>query len=263
MTIERTWKPVRTACAFAPALLLFAATAFGWSFGVCGDSRDDPHGVFPRILSAVDASDMEFLIHTGDLETDGSPPAWEKFRKKTAGFSKPLRLVIGNHEVRKSNAAEFARFFGLPAPSYGFRHKDAYFVVLDNGGGALSAQLLSWLERELAAHPRGKAGIDHLVVAMHIPPRTDTIFPHGTSSDYGEQSERLLEILERHRVELVLASHEHLHAVESWSDITVIVSGGAGARMFPLQSFGFYRIDVSRDGFRESFIRIPKEAPRR
>lgn len=261
--VRRPWRTGRNACALAPALLLFAATAFGWSFGVCGDSRDDPHNVFPRILSAVSASDMEFLVHTGDLETNGNAATWANFRKKTTGFPKPLRLVVGNHEIRNSSSAEFALFFGLPGPSYGFRHKDAYFAILDNGDGALSDQLLSWLDRELGAHPRGKAGIGHLIVAMHIPPRTDTIFPHGTASDYGAQSERFLEILKRHRVELVLSSHEHLHAVESWGDITIIISGGAGARMFPLQSFGFYRIDVSPNDLRETFIRIPKAAPRR
>src|SRR3989304_1648894 len=85
---------------FLLVLLLWGHGAFGWSFGVCGDSRDDNNGVLPRILAAVETSDMEFLIHTGDLEQPGGAAAWQTFREKTKEFTKPLFLVIGNHELQ-------------------------------------------------------------------------------------------------------------------------------------------------------------------
>jgi 3',5'-cyclic AMP phosphodiesterase CpdA len=245
------------------ALLLRATVAFGWSFGVCGDSRDDRNGVFPRILAAVRDSDMEFLLHTGDLERPGGTKSWEAFQAKAADFPKPLRVAIGNHEIRGGTPGEFARFFGLRSTSYGFTHKDVRFIVLDNSGGSLPKTLLDWLKKELAAHPKGKNGIAHIVVAMHFPPQTDSIFPHGTGNGYGEQSVSLLKILLRHKADLVLCSHEHMHMVEDWSGIKVIVSGGAGAPLVPFQKYGFYRIDVEPNGFRETFLPIPKAAPSR
>src|SRR3970040_1202328 len=133
---------------FLLVLLLWGHGAFGWSFGVCGDSRDDNNGVLPRILAAVETSDMEFLIHTGDL----APP------------------------------------------------------------------------------PKGTTGIRYLVVAMHIPPRTDNIFPHGTAKNYDTQSDRLRKILERREVDLLLCSHEHMNQVDEWGGTKGIGSGGAGAR---------------------------------
>jgi 3',5'-cyclic AMP phosphodiesterase CpdA len=237
-------------------LLLQGPNAFGWSFGVCGDSRDDRNGVFSRILAAVEHSDMEFLLHTGDLEGIGGTASWQTFRGRTKGFPKPLFLVIGNHELQGSSAEEFARFFGLPGASYSFTHKDAHFAIVDNASGSLPASLLAWLERDLAAHPKGTDGIRHLVVAMHIPPRTDNIFPHGTAQNYEAQSERLREILMRHKVDLLLASHEHMHLVDEWGGIKVIVSGGGGAPMIPFQRFGFYRIDLEKGEVREKFLRI-------
>lgn len=245
----------------ALALLFWATTAFGWSFGVCGDSRDDRNGVFPRILAAVRDSDMEFLLHTGDLERPGGTKSWEAFKAKAADFSKPLYVVIGNHELHGGTREEFARFFGLRSTSYGFTHKDVRFIVLDNADGALPDSLLDWLNRELAAHPKEKNGIDRLVVAMHFPPQTDGIFPHGTKSGYGDQSVRLLKILLRHKVDLILCSHEHLQMVEDWNGIQVIVSGGAGAPLVPFHKYGFYRIDVKTDGILETFLQIPKTAP--
>jgi 3',5'-cyclic AMP phosphodiesterase CpdA len=238
-------------------VLLQAANAFGWAFAVCGDSRDDTDGIFAQILSAVDASDMEFLLHTGDLERVGGDGAWGTFRKRTSGFRKPLRVVIGNHELRKPGTREgFAKFFGLSGTSYSFTHKDAHFAIVDNAGGSLPPETLAWLDRDLAAHPKGTGGITTLIVAMHTPPRTDGIFPHGTVSEYGEQSAALLEILKRHGVDAVLCSHEHMHYVEEWGGVRVVVSGGAGAPLVPFQRYGYYRIDVGKGSLRESFQRV-------
>jgi len=237
--------------------LLLSANAFGWSFALCGDSRNDKDGIFPQILSEVGRSDMEFLLHTGDLELVGGDAAWKTFRKRLDGFRKPLRVVIGNHELRKPGTREgFAKFFGLPGTSYSFTHKNAHIAVVDNAGGALPEDTLAWLKRDLAGHPKGKDGITVLIVAMHIPPRTDGIYPHGTVSGYGEQSGRLLEILKRHKVDAVLCSHEHLHYVEEWGGIRVVVSGGAGSPLVPFQRYGYYRIDIEKGRVRESFKRV-------
>jgi 3',5'-cyclic AMP phosphodiesterase CpdA len=243
------------------AAMLWASAAFGWSFGVCGDSRDDRNEVFPRILSAVRDSDMEFLLHTGDLARPGGKKSWETFQAKAADFRKPIYVVIGNHELAGGTREEFARFFGLPSTSYSFTRKDVRFIVLDNADGTLPDSLLDWLRRKLAAHPKGKNGTRRIVVAMHYPPQTDGIFPHGTRSGYGEQSVKLLKILLRHKVDLILCSHEHMHSVEDWSGVKVIVSGGAGAPLVPFQKYGFYRIDVNAGGFQETFLPIPKAAP--
>jgi 3',5'-cyclic AMP phosphodiesterase CpdA len=205
---------------------------------------------------------MEFLLHTGDLERTGGAAAWRTFHEKTKKFPKPLFLVIGNHELLGATREEFARFFGLPGTSYAFTHKDAHFSIVDNAGGGLPDARLDWLDRTLAAHPKGKEGIRYVVVAMHIPPRTDTIFPHRTARDYERQSERLRKILAKHDVDLLLSSHEHTHIVEDWGGIKIIVSGGAGAPMFPFQRFGFFRIDLEEGEVREKFLRIkPGKVP--
>jgi len=236
--------------------LLWATAALGWSFGVCGDSRDDKHGIFPRILGAVEASDMEFLLHTGDFERPGGIKSWEAFKAKTAALTKPVHVAIGNHELNGGTREEFARFFGLPSASYAFTHKDARFLVLDNALGNLPETLLDWLDKELAAHPKGRNGIAHIVVAMHVPPQTDAIFPHRTKSGYGVRSIKFLNVLLRHKVDLILCSHEHIHLVEDWSGIKIIVSGGAGAPLVPFQKYGFYRIDLSKGEVRETFLPI-------
>lgn len=237
--------------------LLWAANAFAWSFAVAGDSRDDKDGIFPQILSAVDDSDMEFLLHTGDMVNQDSPGEWDAFREATARFRKPLRVVIGNHELYGGGTREkFAERFGLPGTSWSFTHKDAHFAIVDNAKGTFPDNTLAWLDRDLAAHPKGKGGITTLIVAMHIPPRSDGVFPHGTRYDYEERSAKLLAILKRHGVDAVLSGHEHMQYVEDWEGVLLLISGGAGAPMVPFQRYGYYRIDVENGRVRESFRRV-------
>ena len=237
--------------------LLWAANAFAWSFAVCGDSRDDKDGIFPQILSAVDDSDMEFLLHTGDMVNNDSPGEWDAYRESTARFRKPLRVVIGNHELYGGGKPEkFAERFGLPGASWSFNHKDAHFAIVDNAKGTFPDNTLAGLDRDLAAHPKGKDGVTTLIVAMHIPPETEGIRPHGTRFDYEERSATLLAILKRHKVDAVLSGHEHMQYVEDWEGVRMLVSGGAGAKMFPFQWYGYYRIDVENGRVRETFRRI-------
>jgi 3',5'-cyclic AMP phosphodiesterase CpdA len=231
--------------------LLWAGYAFAWSFAVCGDSRDDKNGIFPQILAAVDNSDMEFLLHTGDMVNQDSPDEWDAYREATASFRKPLRAVIGNHELNGGgNPGKFAERFGLPGTSWSFTHKDAHFAIVDNAKGTFSDN------RDLAAHPKGKGGITTLIVAMHIPPASEGSRPHGTRSDYGERSVKLLSILKRHGVNAVLSGHEHMQYVEDWEGVLLLISGGAGAPLAPFQKYGFHRIDVENGKLRETFLRV-------
>ncbi len=237
--------------------LLRAASAFAWSFAVCGDSRDDRDGIFPQILAAVDNSDMEFLLHTGDMVNKESPGEWDAYREATARFRKPLRVVIGNHELYGGGTPEkFAERFGLPGASYSFSHKDAHFAIVDNAKGTFPDNTLAWLDRDLAAHPKGNDGITTLIVAMHVPPASEGTRPHGTRFDYGERSARLLAILKRHGVDAVLSGHEHMQHVEDWEGVLLLISGGAGAPLAPFQRYGYYRIDVGNGRVKETFKRI-------
>lgn len=237
--------------------VLWSGHAFAWSFALCGDSRDDRDGIFPQILAAVDLSDMEFLLHTGDMVDRDSGKEWDRFLETTASFRKPLRAAIGNHELYGGGTREkFAERFGLPDTSYSFTHKDAHFAVVDNAGGSLADNTLAWLDRDLAAHPKGKDGIAFLLVAMHVPPDTGLTRPHGTRFGYEEQSGNLLAILKKHGADAVLAGHEHMHHAEFWEGILMLVSGGAGAPLVPFQKYGFYRIDLENGAVRERFVPI-------
>ena len=239
------------------AVLLLGGDAFAWSFAFTSDSHDDRTGLFARVLSAVDNSDMEFLVHGGDMTERNEAAEWDRFREAAASFRKPLYPVIGNREMNGPRARErFTERFGLPGTSYSFTHKDTHFAILDNAGRSLPGKTLSWLDRDLAAHPKGSDGIAFLVVAMHVPPATGEISPHGTRAGYGAQCGKLLGILKKHGVDAVLSGHEHMNITEDWEGILVVVSGIERIPFLPFQRSGFYRIDLEDGAVREKFIRI-------
>jgi predicted phosphodiesterase len=249
--------PCSTVLCAVFSILLVAADALAWSFAFTSDSHDDRSGLLVRVLSAVDRSDMEFLIHGGDITERGTAAEWSRFRRATASFRKPLYPVIGNRDkVGKGAGTRFAQRFGLPGTSYSFDHRDAHFAVLDNAGRSLTEKALSWLDRDLAAHPKGSDGIDFLVVAMHIPPATGEIHPHGTRPGYEEQSRKLLRILKKHRVDAVLAGHEHMQFTEDWEGILVVVTGIERIPFLPFQRTGFYRIDLADGTVRGTFVPV-------
>jgi 3',5'-cyclic AMP phosphodiesterase CpdA len=242
------------------ALLWAGGRAFAWSFAVTGDSHGDREGTFSGILAAVDDSGMEFLLHTGDMVDRNTGREWRRFREKTASFGKPLHAVVGNHDSRGNGAREeFAKRFGLPGANYSFTRKDAHFAILDNAGGSLPDNTLSWLDRDLAAHPKGTDGIAFLLVGMHIPPDTGEVRPHGTRSGYEEQSRKLLAILEKHGVDAVLSGHEHMNHSGRWEGILLVVASAERVPLVPLQRRGFFRIDLEGGKVRETFVPVAGE----
>lgn len=239
------------------ALPLRPAGAFAWSFAFTSDSHNDNTGLFGRILAAVDNSRMEFLIHGGDMVNRDTPEEWERFRRATADFGKPFYPVIGNHDRNgERSVGRFAKRFGLPGAFYSFARRDARIWVVDNSSGSLPEALLSRLDRELSAHPKGKDGVSHLIVAMHIPPANGELAPHGTRRGYVEESRRLMGILTKHGVDAVLCGHEHMNLAEERDGILVVVSSVSEFPLLPLQRRGFYRIDLENGEVRAAFIPV-------
>ena len=83
---------------------------------------------------------------------------------------------------------------------------------------------MQWLDTEL-----GKSTAPFKIVAGHHPARSST--GHGVST-----GEKLLPLLEKHKVPLYLAGHQHSYErFRSINGVTQIISGGGGA---PLRRFG-------------------------
>jgi hypothetical protein len=139
-----------------------------------------------------------------------------------------FELAVGNHdgglhysdESLEEIDAQLDRL-GTPARYYVSRHGPAEFYYLDSSepgffeGGALTQ--LEWLDDQLASSTG-----QWKIVAMHHP-----VYSCGVHGPTARLTEFLEPILVRHRVDLVLAGHDHNYErTVPVSGITYVVSGG-------------------------------------
>lgn len=154
------------------------------------------------------------VIVTGDLVDYGRPDEYALLAELLAPLTMPLYLMPGNHDERAALRASFPGHAYLrqwePFVQYAIDDWPLRLVALDSlvprqGGGALCAERLAWLDRTLAARPDAPT-----VVALHHPPFTTGIGHMDKVALDGASVAALGEVVARHpQVERVIAGHLH------------------------------------------------------
>jgi predicted phosphodiesterase len=196
-----------------------------FKFVVYGDSRGYPkrHGA---IASLIAKEEPDFVIHTGDLVSDGSKyDRWGKeFFEPAAEMLRnaPFYPCRGNHETKTGRL--FSIFFLLPEdkPWYCFTYGNATFIFLDYWGWDTPEQE-RWLERKLKeAHTKWK------FVVMHSP-----LFSSGGHKADLKLRNRLHPMFSKYEVQMVFAGHNHFYQRTAAIDgVIYITTGGGGAPLY-------------------------------
>ncbi|MBW1881714.1 MAG: metallophosphoesterase [Deltaproteobacteria bacterium] len=224
-----------------------AGTPF--SFLVYGDTRTghEDHGA---MIAAALTEEVGFAFVTGDLVSDGEvAEQWDTFFTIEQPLIEriPLYPVVGNHDEHAGDAALFRDAFALPGAElyYSFDHGNAHFVVLDMHVNTVLAcrvgevgvincldeEQAAWLEadlREACAQPE----TDLTFLLIHVGPYTSVADRTGNG-----HLRALLPLFEETGVVGILSGHDHYYERgRSANDIAYVVSGGAGAPLYALES---------------------------
>ena len=214
-----------------------------FDFIVYGDSRSDP-GAHAAVVRAIEGQPSDFLVHTGDMVAVGDEEDdWKSF------FDVENRLLrdrcvfasVGNHELageRGVGAAAFLRYFasadegGKDRPKlYGtFRWSNTRFFLL-NAMDTWTGEERAWLKEELD-RALAEPGLVHRFAVLHHGPFSSG--PHGGNKRLHDNG--VLELFKDGKVDLVLAGHDHAYERGSGQGIKYVVSGGAGAPLYPRRS---------------------------
>ncbi|HUN53074.1 MAG TPA: phosphodiesterase [Candidatus Sulfotelmatobacter sp.] len=174
----------------------------------------DTEPCLARCVAAVEAGrpKPDVVLMTGDLVDAGRPEEYARLRRLIAPLSMPVYLIPGNHDKRGALRAAFPDHRYLPVDGeflhYTVEDWPLRLIGLDTlvpgcGHGALCAERLAWLERQLAAAPERPT-----VVFMHHPPFATGI-AHMDEIALAEP-EKFAAIIARHpQVERVLCGHVH------------------------------------------------------
>lgn len=210
-------------------------------------------------LAALDPQPDVVLV-TGDLVDLALPEEYATLRRLLAPIRQPLYLVPGNHDARAPLVEAFADHAYLPREgflNYAIEDWPLRLIGLDTlvpgeGGGALCAERLAWLEKTLAARPDSPT-----LIFMHHPPFATGLSAMDKIGLRG--AEDFAAILQRHpQVQLVTAGHLHRPIVRRFAgtlaatcpstahQVTLNLTPGAPSS-FTLEPPGF-QLHLWRDG---------------
>ena len=213
------------------------ADARPFSFILFGDSRSDAT-THAAVVRAIEGTPSDFLLNTGDLVERGDDPRqWDELfdLEHRLLASRCMWSVVGNHElIGDRRGPAFARYFATGAASgeprlYDtVRWGDTRFFLLDAMDDWTGPER-DWLLARLAESD-GEPGLRHRIVAAHIGPYSSG--PHG--GNRAMHAAGIVDALRAHHVDLVVAGHDHAYERGEAEGLKYLVSGGAGAPLYPV-----------------------------
>ena len=249
------------------------STPAPFTFAVFGDNRparsDLPvPDVFRQIVREVRLIHPAFVMTTGDLiyGSDDDPDLvareYAEVMPIVGEVGVPIYFAAGNHEIRGKAVNEaLYRKHVSPNLYYSFDYGPAHLVVLDSDivgqAGRIMGKQMAWFQEDLkAARTRGAK---HVFVFMHQQPYPVSLHIGSSLDKYPVERDVFQTLLRKFKVEALITGHEHLFDDSVHGGVREIISGGAGAPLYPSSrggSFNHYLL-VTIDGDR-SFVTVVK-----
>ncbi|HWO20490.1 MAG TPA: metallophosphoesterase, partial [Kofleriaceae bacterium] len=207
------------------------------AFGDSGGGGADQRALAKQMLSVP----YDLIVHTGDIAYDDGTIG--QYEDNVFGIYAPLFQHLpffpasGNHDYRTLSAAPFRAVFALPGTDnekwYSYDWGRVHFVALDTESDY--ATQARWLDADLAATAR-----PWKIVYFHKPP-----FSSGSHGSDAALRSALAPVFEQHRVQLVLAGHDHNYErVRPQNGVAYVVTGGGGVGTRPVGTSSFTELSL-------------------
>lgn len=206
---------------------------------IYGDSRSNGaeyEEAHIKIVDRILEQKPSIVFNNGDLVDDGnSLENWKNFEVliERLKMSAEYFPVIGNHELGENRKKGLTNFFNIfPELNYrkwySIEKNGIKFIVLyipdqykeqNMGEIKIGSKQYEWLEKEL------KESNPELfkVVMFHIP-----LFTSGSHGPTLWARDLLTPLFEKHSVDLVFTSHDHMYERSLYNGIPYILTGGGG-----------------------------------
>lgn len=173
----------------------------------------------------VAAQPFDFMLFFGDIAYESGTAAQlqHKFFQVYRDLLRyvPIYPTLGNHERRTRQGRPYLEAFVLPEPEryYSFDWGNVHFVAIDTT--QRDTKQLTWLAEDLRTNK-----LPWVIVFGHHPMYTNSL--------RGPQlwiRKAFSKILTDHKVDLVIAGHEHQYERFRVADVNYVVSGGGGGQL--------------------------------
>ncbi len=224
-----------------------------WTLIACGDMRfTDPANekvTNPKVrrwlVNQVATEKPDAMLLSGDVPYNGSVVNdYEVYHQETAPWRDgKLRVypAMGNHELHGDEAREPKNWWNaFPELRnrrwYSVQMRDAYIITLDSNLSLLEgSRQQAWLMDQLAHMPKATKFV---FFSLHHPLVADSIVDDH-SHDVRPNEHALALLLEKQAATskakfIVIAGHIHNYERFFQNDVTYLVSGGGGAKPYPI-----------------------------
>ncbi len=234
-------------------------------FVLYGDTRGNGRA-HVSTMRAIRREGADFVVHTGDLVGDGRRESdWQKFftTERDVLRNTVWMPVVGNHEIRRPSRVGIENFRHYvhasdedsprPELDYSLRYGNVRMILANAFDDWSSPRMRAWLEGQLT-RARAEGPDDFVLVVLHWGMHSSG--PHGENSSL--RAAGLADLFRRHRVDLVVAGHDHVYERGEERGLRYMVTGGSGAPLYKhattrpyTQVFArqhhYVRVDVERD----------------
>lgn len=164
---------------------------------------------------------VSFVIFSGDNINDPDPGDVAAFTRIANKLDVPYYLIIGNHDVFKSNGLSKERYFEIvkqnnflfkyKTPNYVFKKGEFVFIVVDGAKevipgttGYFKANTLEWLDKQLTKYAKKP-----VIICQHFP----LLAPKPSTSHGTYKAGEYLELLKKHsNVIALISGHFHMNS---------------------------------------------------
>ena len=169
--------------------------------------------------------DVAFVVFTGDNINNPNEENLKAFVKIASKLKVPYYVVLGNHDVYKSNGLSKTRYYEVlrqrnilypqRKPNYEFKKEGFVFLIVDGAKevipgtvGYYRKDTLNWLEDRLTKHAQ-----KDVVIFQHFPVEYPQGMEHRIKSHKTYRVEQYQELLSKHHnVLAVVSGHFHVNA---------------------------------------------------
>jgi calcineurin-like phosphoesterase family protein len=227
-------------------------------FVVYGDNRTDGDN-HRRVADAIRDEGADFVINTGDLVNSSSDEEWQTFFDIEYSLLSrtPMYPALGNHEENSGGAGRFAELFPLGHADlfkgrvYSFDYGSVHVAVLDSNSNL--ADQVNWLDQDLTQAEQN--GARHEFVVMHWGAFSGRKYlMHGANMD---AQKYIVPVARKHKVDALLAGHDHFYERGNANGLRYFVTGGGGAPLadtgngketdFNKKAFHYLSVDIVGD----------------
>ncbi|MFC4986705.1 metallophosphoesterase family protein [Saliphagus infecundisoli] len=184
-----------------------------------------------RVVEDVNARDVDTALFVGDITMDGFNEEYKRFDRIVEPLDVPWAAIPGNHDVWKTydehdspSIEVFEDRYTSDGLPFVIDHGDVQLIALDSSShddvndthaGTVDDDQLEWLDEQLAAAMNPVVALHHVLPAMieQFEAYSRDVDPDLSPPPVLENTQPLIDVLQKHEVSLVLTGHLHIPSI--------------------------------------------------